>query len=44
MFGARYQMGKWSVNLGLFHTASEGDEWSSLYHNTTYNLSLGYTF
>lgn len=45
MFGAKYEFNdKWSLNASMWHTASEGDEWSSLYHNMTYNMSIGYKF
>lgn len=45
MLGIRYKLDdKWSFNASTWHTASEGDEWTSLYHNQTYNFSIGYTF
>lgn len=44
MLGLRYSIDKWSLNLSTWHTATEKTDYSSLYHNQTWNLSVGYQF
>ena len=44
MLGLRYNIQPWSINMSFWHTATQGDEWTALFHNTTYNLSVGYSF
>ena len=45
MIGMAYQINdRFSLNLSAWHTASEQSQYSSLYHNATFNASVGYTF
>lgn len=44
MLGLRYSINQWSLNLSTWHTQTEATDYSSLYHNQTWNLSMGYSF